>query len=86
MKQLKERTIPITLSRFGCYCFLILTAISWFGVYYSTQINTDVHEMLFGLYIVGGLMGTIFSIIFCSTEWDLNPVHAIGYCLRWKND
>lgn len=79
-KELKEKVIPITASRFVCYTLIIVSVVGWTGLILSTDLPVEQR----GLFFTAGLLGTIMGVCFCATEWDLNPIHAIGYCLRFK--
>jgi len=80
-KEYKEMTIPITKFRFGCLCIVIIAVLGWITIFISS-LPIEVRALGF----VGALIGTILSIAFCSLEWDLNPIHKLGYCLRFKNE
>ncbi len=87
MKNLKEKTIPMTKDDFVCYG---LMAIVGLGAIHITLIATgvliwnDFHLTLSAFSFVSVVLGGIFGAIFWTDRWDLNPIHAIGYCLRWK--
>ena len=90
-RQLKEKTIPITLSQFAFLCLLSITLLSLYGFishyqYWNPNGIEDEGESIFAFSLAGLLLGGIFTLILASINWDINPVHAIGYCLRWKDD
>lgn len=78
-RQYKEKTIPITKFRFSCLGIVTIGVLGWITIFIPSLPN-EVRAVGF----VGALLGTILSILFCSLEWDLNPIHAIGYCLKFK--
>ena len=85
-RPLKTKTIPVTFNDFICYFLMFIVGISFLGLGLLMTIPTS--DMIFSmggaLCFVGILLGGIFGGIFWTDRWDLNPVHAIGYCLRWK--
>lgn len=85
-RDLKEKTIPITFDDFICYLLIFVVGISILGLALLLTIPTsdDVFSIGGALCLVGLMLGGIFGGIVWTDRWDLNPVHAIGYCLRWK--
>jgi hypothetical protein len=77
---LKEKTIPITAYRFVCYFLIIISVVGWTGFILGEELESEIRA----LFITAGLIGTIMGLCFATSEWDLNPIHAIGYCLRFK--
>ena len=87
---MKDVTIPLTREKFLAYLTFILTGISWVVItyYFMTGIpveNTN-DRIPFAMAGAGILLGTIFSFIFAGFLYDLNPIHWIGYCLKFKEN
>ena len=92
MRKLKEKTIPISKDDFICYSLMLVVGLSitWGVLMISqsieiTEKNKPEIILISSFAFVGFILGSIIGSIWWTDKWDLNPVHAIGYCLRWKD-
>ncbi len=85
-RPLKEKTIPIKLDDFLCYFLLFVVGVSIIGLALLIIFPTDTtfFSLVGATCLVGIMLGSCLGAVFWTEKWDLNPVHAIGYCLRWK--
>lgn len=87
---MKDIIIPITGKKFGIYFTFIITGLSWIIIIYYFIVgfpdkNID-DGFLFAIAGTGMILGTIFSLIMAGSLYDLNPIHWIGYCLKFRDD
>lgn len=87
---MKDIIIPTTGKKFGIYLTFILTGLSWAVMIYYFIVgfpdpNTST-SFPFALAGAGIIMGTIMSVIFAGFLYDLNPIHWIGYNIKFRDD
>lgn len=83
----KEVTIPMTKDDFACYSLMVIVGLSILQMVLQASGSipmNDTNMFLTAFAFVGVILGGIFGAIWWTDRWDLNPIHAIGYCLRWK--
>jgi vacuolar-type H+-ATPase subunit I/STV1 len=82
---MKEIVIPITGESFVKIILLIVLCCVIIGTINGLVVHNADYVIFYSIF--GGFTMVFFSMLASFIyEWDLNPAHAIGYCIRFKQE